>query len=77
LTQTLAGPEAAGRWTGLQNACGNLAGIASAVFTGWLVAKTGQFAMAFVAASVACLAGAGSFWFLIREHHRLNPQRAN
>jgi MFS family permease len=76
LTQTLAGPEAAGRWTGLQNACGNLAGIASAVFTGWLVAKTGQFAVAFMAASVACLAGAASFWFLIREDHRRDPVRS-
>jgi MFS family permease len=69
LTQTLAGPEAAGRWTGLQNACGNLAGIASAVFTGWLVSKTGGFTIAFLAASAACLGGAASFWFLVREPH--------
>ena len=67
LTQTLAGPEASGRWTGLQNACGNFAGIASAVITGWIVSVTGQFAVAFIAASAACLAGAASFGFLVRE----------
>jgi MFS family permease len=66
LTQTLAGPEAAGRWTGLQNACGNLAGIVSPVVTGWIVTKTGKFEFAFVAAAVACLLGAASFGLLIR-----------
>jgi sugar phosphate permease len=67
LTQTLAGPDAAGRWTGLQNACGNVMGILSALITGWLVSKTGYFAIAFAAASAACCAGAASFWFLVRE----------
>ena len=69
LTQTLAGPEAAGRWTGLQNACGNLAGIVSPVVTGWIVTRTGQFQFAFVAAGIACLLGAASFGFLIRVPH--------
>ena len=67
LTQTLAGPEAAGRWTGLQNACGNLAGIVSPILTGWIVGRTGTFAFAFVAAGIACLAGAASFGLLVRE----------
>jgi len=67
LTQTLAGPEASGRWTGLQNACGNLAGIVSPILTGWIVGKTGEFAFAFVAAGIACLAGAASFGLLVRE----------
>jgi sugar phosphate permease len=66
LTQTLAGPEAAGRWTGFQNACGNLAGIASPLLTGWIVTRTGKFEIAFVAAGMACLLGACSFGFLIR-----------
>jgi ACS family D-galactonate transporter-like MFS transporter len=73
LTQALAGPEAAGRWTGFQNACGNLAGIVSPMLTGWLVAKTGTFAAAFVAASLACLLGAASFGFLVRERE-LGPR---
>ncbi len=67
LTQTLAGPEAAGRWTGLQNACGNVAGIVSPMLTGWLVTRTGGFTAAFIAASVACLLGAASFGLLVKE----------
>lgn len=67
LTQSLAGPYAAGRWTGLQNACGNLAGIVSPMATGWLVAQTGHFGFAFAAASLACILGASSFWFLVRD----------
>ncbi len=65
LTQALAGAGAAGRWTGLQNACGNLAGIVSPMFTGWIVERTGTFAMAFVCAGIACLAGAASFGLLV------------
>lgn len=65
LTQALAGAGAAGRWTGLQNACGNLAGIASPIITGWIVQRTGSFAMAFVGAGIACLAGAASFGLLV------------
>jgi MFS family permease len=67
LTQTLAGPDAAGRWTGLQNACGNLAGIVSPALTGWIVNRTGHFAIAFLAAGLACLCGASSFRFLVRD----------
>jgi nitrate/nitrite transporter NarK len=66
LSQTLAGAEAAGRWTGFQNACGNVAGIVAPTLTGWIVAQTGEFALAFLGASAACLAGAASFWFLVR-----------
>jgi MFS family permease len=67
LTQTLAGPEAAGRWTGLQNACGNVAGIVSPIVAGWIVAETGHFAAAFLAAGLACVAGAASFGCLVKE----------
>ena len=74
LTQTLAGPEAAGRWTGFQNACGNLAGIVSPMLTGWLVSRTGGFAAAFLAASFACLVGAASFALLVREQERIAPR---
>ena len=65
LSQTLAGPKAAGRWTGFQNACANLAGVVAAMLTGLIVARTGQFALAFMGASLACLLGAASFWFFV------------
>ena len=66
LTQTLAGSRAVGRWTGMQNAFGNLAGIASPLITGWLVSRTGSFRIAFLAASVACVIGAAGFGLLVR-----------
>ena len=65
LSQTLAGSHAAGRWTGFQNACANLAGVVAAMLTGLIVARTGQFALAFMGASLACLFGAASYWFLV------------
>ncbi len=65
LTQTLAGPAASGRWTGLQNACGNIPGMVAPWVTGWLVQVTGHYQAAFVLAGVSCLAGAACFGLLI------------
>jgi MFS family permease len=67
ITQTLAGARAAARWTGLQNGFGNLAGVAAPWFTGWVVDRTGQFYLAFLAAAAMALAGAACFMFGIRE----------
>lgn len=67
LTQALAGPAAAGRWTGLQNACGNIPGFIAPVVTGWIVATTGQYFAAFLAAGAACLVGAVCFGLLVAE----------
>lgn len=63
-TQTLAGPLAAGRWTSIQNGVGNLAGIASAWFTGVVVDQTGSFSAAFVTAGAIALTGA-AMWGLV------------
>ena len=65
ITQTLAGPLAAGKWTGLQNACANCAGIAAPYITGLIVAKTGSFFAAFLSASIIMLLGASSYLFLV------------
>jgi MFS family permease len=59
ITQTLAGPLAAGRWTSLQNGVGNLSGIAASWLTGFMVERTGYFFLAFVLAAAFALAGAG------------------
>jgi MFS family permease len=67
ITQTLAGPTAAGKWTGLQNAIGNLGGVVSPLVTGWIVARTGSFLLAFVAASAVLLAGACAYLGMVRE----------
>ena len=42
------------------------------MLTGWLVTRTGSFATAFLAASLACLLGAASFGLLVREQQRVS-----
>jgi MFS transporter, ACS family, D-galactonate transporter len=56
-TQTIAGPAAAGRWTGLQNFTGNLAGVVAPIVTGAVVQATGHYFWAFAATSVVVLTG--------------------
>ena len=65
ITQTLAGPSAAGKWCAVQNGVGNLAGVTAPWLTGWIVGKTGQFHWAFVMASVVAMAGAAIYLFAI------------
>lgn len=57
VTQTLAGPSAAGQWTGVQNFVGNLGGVVSPALTGWLVKETGSFNSSFAAAAGVLVAG--------------------
>jgi len=42
IPQIMAGPKAAGRWVGVQNTCGNLAGILAPAITGVLIDTTGN-----------------------------------
>jgi ACS family D-galactonate transporter-like MFS transporter len=63
ITQTLAGPRAAGKWTGLQNGVANLAGVVAPWLTGWVVQTTGEFYLAFVVAACFILAAAAMFVF--------------
>jgi cyanate permease len=58
ITQTLAGPLAAGRWTSIQNGVGNLSGIAAPWLTGVVVDRTGSFYLAFLVSAVIALVGA-------------------
>jgi MFS family permease len=65
IAQTLAGPEAAGRWTGMQNFVGNLAGPIAPALTGFAVQRTGNFSAAFAITSSILLFGAFSWWFIL------------
>ncbi len=65
ITQTLAGPYAAGRWTGLQNFVGNLSGIIAPALTGFVLERTGHFYWPFAILSVVALLGSLSWLFLI------------
>ncbi len=67
IAQILAGPGATGRWVGVQNACGNIAGMIAPVLTGFLVDRTGQFDAAFwLSAAVSALGFLGWVWILPR-----------
>jgi ACS family D-galactonate transporter-like MFS transporter len=70
ITQTLAGPAASGKWTGLQNGFGNLAGVVAPYVTGLIVKETHSYTLAFVAAAVAAAGGGLSFLLVVG---RLEP----
>jgi ACS family D-galactonate transporter-like MFS transporter len=63
ISQTLAGPGAAGRWTGVQNGFANLAGVAAPWFTGWIIERSGSFFLAFLAAAAAAAISAAAYVF--------------
>lgn len=63
ITQTVAGPLAAGRWTSLENGVGNLAGVAAAWLTGISVDRTHSYVAAFAVASAVAVAGAAIWVF--------------
>ena len=65
ITQTLAGPYAAGRWTGFQNFVGNLAGVVAPSLTGLILQRTGHFRWAFAVVTAVALCGAASWFFVV------------
>jgi sugar phosphate permease len=65
ITQTLAGPRAAGRWTGFQNFVGNLAGVAAPALTGFVLERTGHFYWAFAIVAAVALIGTACWVFLV------------
>jgi MFS family permease len=66
-TQTLAGPRAVGRWAGLQNGFGNLAGVIGPALTGFIVDWTGHFQVAIGITAAVCLLGVLVWLFLLGE----------
>jgi MFS transporter, ACS family, D-galactonate transporter len=67
ITQTLAGVVAAGKWTGLQNCAGNIAGVVAPIVTGYIVHFTGQFYLAFVWVCVNLMMAALSYLFIVQR----------
>jgi len=64
ITQTLAGPLAAGRWTGFQNFIGNFAGWVAPMLTGFLLDRTGRYQWPFFITAGVAWIGAIS-WGLV------------
>ncbi len=72
LTQLLAGPQAAGTWTGFQNGLGNLAGVAGQIVSGYALQITHSFFAAFAIACAVLLVGVLGYWLIVgrpREQH--------
>jgi len=65
ISQTLAGPRASGRWTGLQCAFGNTAGALSSAVTGFILDRTGDFFWAFAVSAALCIVGVLSWLLLV------------
>jgi MFS family permease len=65
ISQTLAGPAAAGRWSGMQNAIGNLGGVVAPWVTGRIVQDRGHFVYAFAVVSAVLGLGAASYLLLV------------
>ena len=67
IPQIMAGPGATGRWVGVQNSCGNMAGIFAPWITGMLIDATGSFDSAFLLAALINVLGLiGWMWILPR-----------
>ncbi len=72
LTQRLSGAEAAGKWTGLQNCFGNIAGFAASYISGVTLRHTHSFAVAFGIVSASLLLSAIGYWFVIGNPVQVN-----
>jgi MFS family permease len=74
--QTLAGPERAGRWIGLQNCVANIAGVTGPALTGFLIDRTGSFSAAFILAAGVAVFGALSWTLGVRRAPVIEPVTA-
>jgi len=57
IPQILAGPTATARWVGVQNMCGNLAGLIAPAATGFIIGATGEYDRAFLLAAAINVLG--------------------
>jgi MFS family permease len=67
VTQTFAGPWATGRWMGIQNAVGNVAGMSAPVVTGYLVQTTGHYTSALIVSGIVALCGLVAWLVIVPE----------
>jgi ACS family D-galactonate transporter-like MFS transporter len=75
VTQTIAGPLAAGRWAGVQNFIGNMAGWVAPLLTGFLIDRTGRFESAFYITAAVAWLGAASWGLVMERVEPLNWER--
>lgn len=76
IPQILAGPRATGRWVGIQNSLGNLAGIVAPATTGFIIASTHRFTAAFLLAAAVSLLGVIGWWWMLPKLKELKWEDA-
>ncbi len=76
IPQIVAGPSATGRWVGVQNTCGNIAGIIAPALTGLLVDSSGGFGSAFALASAVNILGLAGWVFILPNVRPLDWRQA-
>jgi MFS family permease len=64
LAQIFAGPQASGRWMGMQNSVANASGMVAPVVTGYLVQQTGHYSLALIVSAFVGLIGLVA-WLII------------
>jgi MFS family permease len=72
IPQIIAGPQAAGRWVGVQNGIANIAGLLAPWITGMLVDQTGRFDVAFALAALVNIIGFIGWVFVLPRIAPLN-----
>lgn len=77
IPQIMAGPSATGRWVGVQNCCGNIAGIIAPQVTGILVDATGSFTSAFALAALVNVLGLLAWVWILPRVARLPWQASS
>jgi MFS family permease len=65
VSQRLAGPWVIGRWVGVQNFWGSVAGAVTAAVTGYVVQRTGHFVVAFFLVAGVLWMGAASWAWIV------------
>jgi ACS family D-galactonate transporter-like MFS transporter len=72
ISQILAGPRMVGRWVGVQNFVGNLAGAVAPALTGFLLDWTHSYAGPFIIAAVVAWIGGLGWWFVVGPLEEVN-----
>jgi MFS family permease len=76
IPQMLAGPRMVGRWVGVQNFVGNLAGAVAPVLTGFLLGRTHSYYWPFLGAAVVAWIGGLSWWFVVGPLDEVDWEKA-
>ena len=66
-TQLLSGPQAAGKWTGLQNCLGNFAGVVGPYVSGIVLEATHSFFAPFAIACTVLVFAVAGYWIVVEK----------